>query len=332
VMGSTGGANGAGGGTMAQRPSGNTGSGFFVLNGKIYDPNGVLFRPVGVNKLHWDAPSPGLFGTNPTRANAVRWDIAFTQPTSTNLALMQKSINAGQVPIPGNWGGTCNESTATLTSIVDTWVAQAAAWKTMDRYMLLNIANEWGPANSTAWRDAYVTAVQRLRAAGYLSPIVVDAGGCGQNAADIATFGRAVFDADPQKNVIFGVHIYGLWKSGAGQTWQTDLTAGLDSIAASGMATICGEFGPGRSIGPSPTTITPSEIIAACTARGFGWLAWAWDDPAGEFTSGGCDDTWFCMSRTGGYGSSADLTLFGRDVVESPYGIKLTAQRATIFP
>jgi hypothetical protein len=320
-------------GDTAQRPSWNTGTGFFVVNDKIYDPNGSVFRPVGINKLHWDGPSSGLFGSNPTKSNAMRWDIDFNQPTATNLALMKKSIDAGQVPVPGSWEGTCNESPATLTSIVDKWVAQASAWRTIDNRMLLNIANEWGPGNSTVWRDAYITAIARLRAAGYLAPIVVDSGGCGQDVNDIVTYGRAVFDSDPQKNVIFDVHIYGSWANGNAASWQFDMNTSLDRLKATGLPVMCGEFGPGRNIGPSPTMTTPGAIIQGCSARGFGWFAWAWDDPAGEFTPSGCDDSWFCMSRTGGYGSSSDLTLFGRDVVENPaYGIKATARKATVFP
>ena len=44
------------------------------------------------------------------------------------------------------------------------------------------------------------------------------------------------------------------------------------------------------------------------------------------------DDTWFAMSRNGDYNSSADLTMFGQDVVENPsYGIKSKAVAVTAF-
>jgi mannan endo-1,4-beta-mannosidase len=321
------------GGSTAQRPSWNTGTGFFVVSGQIYDPKGVAFRPVGINKLHWDGPSPGLLdSSNPTRSNAVRWVIDFNQTSQTNLALMKKSSDAAQVAIPGNWDGTCNSSPALLTAIVDKWIAQSATWLTVDNQILLNIANEWGPANSTDWRDAYITAIGRLRAAGYRAPIVVDSGGCGQDPTDVISFGQAVFNSDPQKNVVFDLHIYGAWANGNGNM-QNDLNSSLDKLKATGLPVMCGEFGPGKNIGPSPTMMTPGEIIQACSARGFGWFSWAFDDPDGEFTQNGCDDSWFCMSRTGGYSSSSDLTLFGRDVIENPtYGIKATSQKATIFP
>jgi hypothetical protein len=324
--GSTGGSpntGGSGGGATVARPGYNTGTGFFVVGNKLYDPNGSEFRIRGVNKLHWDASSPGI---PKTHANTERWDIDFNQSTSTNLGLMQQSIDNHIVPMPGNWEGTCDQSAATLTGIVDKWVAQASAWKTMDRYMILNIANEWGPS-TTQWRDSYIAAIGRLRGAGYLSTIAVDAGGCGQDNDVLVNYAAAVFDSDPQKNVIFDQHIYGNWANGNGQSWQIDLKTGLDKLVATGFPVIVGEFGPGRAIGPSPTDITPRDIMLECEARGIGWMAWAWDDPASN-----ADDTWFALSKNGDYNSSADLTMFGGAVVEDPtYGLVVLARPATIF-
>jgi hypothetical protein len=310
------------------RPSYNKGTGFFVVGNKLYDANGNEFRIRGVNHLHWDAPGIGIPKTG---ANTERWVIDFGQSASTNVGLMQKSIANKIVPMPGNWDGTCNESSSTLSNIVSRWVATAPQWKTVEKYILINIANEWGPSNSTVWRDQYISAIAQLRAAGINSTIVVDAGGCGQDNPDLAQYATAVFDSDPQKNVIFDQHIYGLWQNGGGASWQTDLKAGLDALVATGLPYIIGEFGPGREIGPSPTSITPGQIIQAAEARGFGWLAWAWDDPAGEFTSAPTDN-WFALSFNGDFRSSADLTVFGKDVVEnSTYGLKKLARPATTF-
>jgi mannan endo-1,4-beta-mannosidase len=320
-VGGASGQSGHSGGTVA-RPSYNTGTGFFVVGNKLYDANGNELRIRGLNKLHWDSDSPGI---PKTHANTVRWDIDFSQSTATNLRLMQQSIASQIVPMPGNWQGTCDEKADTLTKIVDTWVAQASAWKTLERSMILNIANEWGPSGS-GWRDAYIAAIGRLRAAGYSCTISVDSGGCGQSNEDLANYARAVFDSDPQKNVIFDQHIYGNWNA-TGQSGLTKLSTGLDTLAATGLPMIVGEFGPGRSIGPSPTDLTPAEIMQACEARGIGWLAWAWDDPASN-----ADDTWFALSKNGKYDSSADLTMFGNVVVEDPsYGLLALAQPATIF-
>jgi mannan endo-1,4-beta-mannosidase len=294
------------------------------VGNKLYDSKGVEFHARGVNKLHSSDPSPGI---PKTHANIERWVIDLTMPVATNLGFMKDTIANHIVPMPGVWEGTCNEDPSVLSHIVDEWVAQAPQWTTLNDKIIVNIANEWGPSGSTVWRDAYITAVGRMRAAGYTGTLSITSGGCGQDNDDIVKYGAAVLASDPQKNLIFDQHIYGIWADGNGMNWQIDLKTGLDALASSGLAVIVGEFGPGRDIGPSATLMTPGEIIQAADARGIGWLAWAWDDPAYN-----ADDTWFALSRTGDYNSSADLTMFGQDVIENPtYGIKAKAVPNTAF-
>ena len=190
------------------RPASNTGNGFFVANGQLYDPTGQPFRIRGVNRLHWDSDSAA--GIQKSGANAVRWDIDFTRAATDNVNLIQtQSIQDGEVPIVGNWTGTCSTDPSALSSIVSTWVAQAAQWTTLDEYLIVDIANEWGPANSTVWRDSYISAISSLRNAGYTGLILVDSGGCGQDDADLLQYSQAVFDSDPQRNVMFALHLYG---------------------------------------------------------------------------------------------------------------------------
>jgi len=131
--------------------------------------------------------------------------------------------------------------------------------------------------------------------------------------------------------VIFDQHIYGGW--GDEHTWQLDLKKGLDNLAATGLPIIVGEFGPGREIGPSPTNLTPLQIIQASEQHNFGWMAWAWDDrPFTCPNEKACEDT-FALSWDGVYNSTYDLTDFGRVVVEDKnFGLLKLAQPATIFP
>lgn len=325
-------AGGSGGqSNVVARPSYNTGTGFFVANGKLYDANGVEFRIRGVDKCHFDVLSPGI---PKTHANTIRMAFPLFLSASVNSGLAQDMIDNKIVPWAGVWytsdswaeedNVTCNADVALFNIAVDQWVAHASTFKPFERYMLINIANEWGPADSAVWRDAHIQAVARLRAAGYLATLVIDAGGCGQDPLDITKYAQAIFDSDPQKNIVFDQHIYGLWSNGNGESWQTDLNTGLDALAKTGLPIVLGEFGPGRDIGPSPTKMTPKEIIQAAEARGFGWTAWAWDD-------GDSDDS-FALSYNGDYNSSADLTLFGKVVVEDPtYGLLHLAQPATSF-
>jgi mannan endo-1,4-beta-mannosidase len=321
-----------------ERPSYNQGTGFFVRDGKLYDANGSEFRVRGVNKLHWDMASPGL-----TKANSpvARWTIDFKLDPSKNLALLQGAEGHGgtiaedTVIIPGNWDGTCKDDPKLLEQIVDTWIAQADTWKQLEKHMILNIANEWGPGDGEVWRDAYIAAIGKLRAAGYHATISVTAGGCGQDPGAIVKYGQAVFDADPEKNVIFDQHIYGEYQDVAGGAVgkfddQPDLAKHVQELAATGLVVVLGEFGPGRDIGPSPTQIDPLRVIELAEQNNVGWLAWAWDD--NNLADGVSDDKGFGMSTQGRYEQSSDLTEFGRVVVEHPtWGLKKLGKKASIF-
>jgi len=307
----------------AQRPAYNTGTGFFVLGKTLYDADGYEFRIRGVNKAHYDSNQYAV--VNNMKANAVRWvmyDPTNTQPAQ--VAAANAWIAQKIVPIPGNWDGVCIDSTATLTSIVDLWVARAASWTTSDlqRYAIINIANEWGPSDSVVWRDSYITAIQRMRNAGYKQTLMIDSGGCGQDAADILKYAQAVFDSDPQKNVIISLHIYGAWARPAIQSWQQNYDTLLAQMSLLNVPIVIGEFGPGRNIGPSPTPITPLEIMTTAEGYKWGWLGWAADD--------GNTDSWFAMLYNNTvYNSSADLTIFGKVVVDNAvFGLKAIAVKA----
>jgi hypothetical protein len=195
-------------GAAVPRPARDPGDGFFVQQGLLYDPAGHVFRIRGVNRLHWDSDSAA--GIERSGANTVRWDIDFSRPAQANVALIRRdSIARHNVAVVGNWSATCSSDPARLSAIVATWVEQAKWWTPLNRYLIVNIANEWGPGDSTSWRDAYISAVGRLRAAGYTGPLLIDSGGCGQDDADLIKYSEAVLASDPQRNLIFAQHLYG---------------------------------------------------------------------------------------------------------------------------
>jgi len=312
------------------RPAYNTGKGFFVSEGKLYDPSGHEFRIRGVNRAHFDSPSqPGISRSG---ANAVRlllYKPSFGAATYVRV-LQSQHVDYGEVPIPGmalfpdNAKTSCNTSRSELSSGVAWWAANVRAFARLDPSMILNIANEWGPANSAMWRDAYIAAVSTLRAAGYRSPLLIDAGGCGQDAEEILRYALAVYASDPQKNVLFSYHDYSPVSS-------LDYFPQLAQLASQGVVVVIGEFGPGRDIGPSPTLLTPRQVITAAEANGLGWLAWAWDD--NNLPNGASNDSWFSMTYKGPglYEVPADLTQYGKEIVLDPtYGLKALAKPADL--
>jgi hypothetical protein len=203
--------------------------------------------------------------------------------------------------------------------MVNRWIRDAKKYMAIERYMILNIANEWG-SDPVRWRDAYVSAIPRIRNAGWHGAIMVDAPGCGQDAQAIVDHGRAVFDSDPEQNVMFDFHIYGNWCDSAGGVppqWggQHDLGPMFTKLYATGLAIVVGEFGPGRNIGPSPTMITPERVIAVSEQHGMGWLSWSWED--NDKSNAQCSNTSFCHTYDTSNPSIEpdNLTDFGKIMV-----------------
>jgi len=160
---------------------------------------------------------------------------------------------------------------------------------------------------------------------------MIDTGGWGQDTGDLLRYAGLVFDSDPQRNVIFSFHVY----RGLGDGWTpTTLNAfalQLKELSASaGMVFVFGEFGPGRDIGPSPTMLTPQQVIRAADAAGIGWMGWAWD--FNNLPDGASNNNGFSMTLHGPgiYILPADLTTYGKEMVLSNYALA-RAQKATDF-
>ena len=292
-----------------------------VQNGKLYGPTSTELRLRGINRAHWDQ---NTYGTGSVGANVVRMSIDFSQPVATSWGAVQSQIlSYGMTPIVGNWIGTCNSDPNVLSSIVDTWIAQADTWKQLNANGIVNIANEWGPTNSSVWRDSYIAQVKRLRAAGFTGTLMVDSGGCGQDPNDIVQYGAAVLASDPLHNILFDVHVYGNFVLNATVSWETDYATSMAALKATGLPIVLGEFGPGNNVGPSPTTITPQQVISTAESNGWGWLAWAMDD----------NDQAGCQSD--GYGFSMTYTCWGDathqgDANLTPWGLLIATELRTL--
>ena len=210
---------------QVSRPSYNASpaNGFFVLNGKLYDPDGHPFILRGLDRNHFDSASwsggtnGALSGANAVRLFLYTLNSPGTAPdASTYVSVCQQQhIDNGEVCIatgsqsPDGTALSGNTSATELSATVSWWVSNESTFASIMQYMIVNIANEWGPADSPTWQSAYESAVSSLRAAGYTCPILIDAGGYGQDAQDIFNYAAAIQAADPLQNVIFSFHAYG---------------------------------------------------------------------------------------------------------------------------
>jgi len=321
------------------RPAYNTGSGFFVYKGQLYDPSGNVFRMRGVDRLHTIGTTyqPGLSKAGPNTVRVMMWGMGVsgygTAAQYENLAVTEH-INYKELPIitAQTVGGTTNQtsgdtSTADLTATVSWWVSNVSTFAPIMNQIAINIANEWGPTNSSTWASAYENAIARLRAAGYTCPLVIDTGDYGEDFGDLLNYSTQVFSSDPQKNIIFSLHVY----VNAADMLSQNILPQLASLSASqGMAFVIGEFGPGRNIGPAPTPVTPGVIIQAAEASGLGWIAWAWDD--NDLANCQSDNNSFSMTYScGQYSVPSNLTWYGLDVTFNPaYGLEALARPAAV--
>lgn len=320
--------------------------GFFTLNGKIYNPDGSEFIMRGVSQNHyWGTESFNLNsidGIAKTHANTVRvvmsnadWQNQSRTPDKKR-ALVQKYIAKGLVPMVEQHDGTCDGSASTLEFITDIWtMPENVEWlNEYEKYVILNIANEWGPgerndAGWRYWRDAYKNSITQIREAGINTMLVIDSPDCGQGPRAMETYGRELLDFDPQHNVVFSIHMYGMWRtmeksSEVGQPNKNDqpwlAESELQTMLDLGLPVIVGEFSwsEAESVG-----YDTQRLITFCGENGIGWLAWAWN---------GNSDVALDMAKGWKYSSDADLFPFGDLIINHPlYGLRATSNQATVF-
>jgi Chitobiase/beta-hexosaminidase C-terminal domain len=156
--------------TGCPRPAYNTGAGFFVYQGELYDANGNLFRIRGCDRAHYDGSSTGYIQSE-SGFNAVRYELYKGVAESTMVSdFTSQHLNNHQFVISmryyGTSGGTTTGSTqigpndggssATgLGNVLSQWVSAYSAYSAVMNKICINFANEWGPGNSAVYGNVY---------------------------------------------------------------------------------------------------------------------------------------------------------------------------------
>ena len=270
-------------------------TGFFVLGRDLYDRRGVKVLLRGVNKMSvFEQPDDSRgqisFGEiKQTGANTVRivWRIATDQGATSTATLNALITNAKAVHLipmielhdaTGEWGR--------LNELVDYWTRPAVVsiLRRHKAYLLVNIGNEVGndtvsPADFVA---GYTNAVQRLRAAGIHTPLVIDASNWGKDLGMLNSTAAALLAADPEGNLIFSVHLYWPMADGADAAF---IRSHLQQAVDLGYPLIVGEFSqygafsennPRANICGPTGEIDYRAILTACHELQLGWYAWEW--------------------------------------------------------
>ncbi len=321
-----------------------------VEDGKLLDRSGKEFIPYGVNSVHiWLDEQNSLQALDSeiakTGANTVRlvtsgaswtWNNQ-SQLTAQKRKLVEKALAAGLLPMIEMHDGTCLEDCdfpaqdgkMGLKQIVDEWLQadNLQMLKDFEDQLLLNIANEWG-GDDESYLNCYKDAITRLRDAGVNNVLVIDAGGCGQNANTLLDYGNELFRHDPQHNLVLSIHLYGLWrtedKTFADWTPPFLVEEIIPQLAALEAPVIVGEFGwTGEG---SAVNYDPKILMETCHREGIGWYFWAWSDgQAKPFYS-------IVKSNDLTFEDNQDLTEAGSFVVNDPeLGFKKLAELAEGF-
>lgn len=321
------------GGAVAQvtRPESNSGKGFFVLDGKLYDASGNEFIPIGANTaVFWQSETNGMksfpdmkkAGANCARivsvtnnsANSWSWQSNFTKQKACVKACVDNKL----IPILEFHDVTCGSGYDKdaegkfLKKVVDYWCTPnlVTLCKDYEKYLMVNVANEWGPTN-VGFSDGYKKAITAMRNAGIRNTILIDAGGCGQNPGTLINYAQELLDFDPEKNILFAIHFYGLWmtKEKSKQSWQFYVEDYLQQFKTKKIPVIVGEFG-WTGAPDNFTLYDPKKIITESNRHGIGWLFWAWNSNPNE--------TYYDIiaNYTKGYSTEADLTEHGKFIVQ----------------
>jgi mannan endo-1,4-beta-mannosidase len=251
---------------------------FYVSGSQLKDANGVNFIPRGVNNPHiwFDSQSYNLLPNLANRkTNCVRIVWQMWGSAARLDQIIQRCRELRMVPMVElhDFTGSNNNNDLIAATNYYTRSDVLAVLKKHQRYLLLNIANEWGDSYKSEWdwKEAYKQPITRLRNAGITTTIVLDMPGWGQNGNAGLWYGQELLNHDPRRNLLFSIHMYGSWNNSNdiwGVTW---------SYKNKNLPLIIGEFGYNYNNGYNNLNckVDHRVVMQASTYFGFGYLAWS---------------------------------------------------------
>ena len=298
-------------------------TGFSVSNGRLYDANGVEFVMRGVNHAHtWYPQQTSSFanikalGANTVRvvlSSGDRWTKNSAADVANVISLCKANRMICVLEVHDTTGYGEDGAATTLAKATDYWLSIADVLKGQERYVIVNIGNEpFGNQGYSAWTTDTSNAIKRLRAAGLTHTIMVDAPNWGQDwSFTMRDNAGTVFAADPQRNTVFSIHMYGVFDTAA------EISDYLGRFRTAGLPIVVGEFGFNHSDG------NPDEdaIMAYAQANGIGYLGWSWSGNGGGVEY---------LDMTTSF-NPAQLTSWGQRIFNGANGIAATSREASVY-
>jgi mannan endo-1,4-beta-mannosidase len=292
-------------------------AGFFVQDGRLRDAYGGDFVIRGVNNPHYwfdtgaqyqaylALDTIASYGTNTIR---VVWETG--GPPALLREVLHRIVELEMVPMVELHDVTSDTGRARLVDMAEYYASADVKQVLIDfrEYLLVNIANEW---SGNDFVGAYTEAVTYLRSNGVSHTLVIDANGFGQNGQVIIDNAAALESADPERNLLFSVHMYERFGTNAA------VDNFLNAATSRSIPVIVGEFGWEHNEQP----VAWERILTRSDELGVGYLAWSWlgnDEQTAHLD--------MAVSPAG------PLTDWGSDVMTAaPGSIQQTSQRASIF-
>ncbi|WP_162165053.1 cellulase family glycosylhydrolase, partial [Paenibacillus graminis] len=301
--------------------AGSTHPGFYINGTTLYDANGKPFVMRGINHAHnWykDQVSVAIPAIAKTGANTVRIVLSDGQQWSKDsLAAIQNLITLCEqnkmVAVVEVHDGTGSDSQAVLNNIANYWIEMKSALIGKEKTVILNIANEWyGTWDGANWAKGYTSVIPKLRNAGIKNTIMVDGAGWGQYPQSIIDYGTQVFNADPQKNTMFSIHMYE-YAGGNAATVKSN----IDNVLNKNLALVIGEFGIKHTNGD----VDEATIMSYSQQKGVGYLGWSWKGNGTGLEYLDMSNDW----------AGTSYTEQGNAIINGPNGIKATSKRSSVF-
>ncbi|GIJ79043.1 mannan endo-1,4-beta-mannosidase [Micromonospora phaseoli] len=304
-------------------PPAHAATGFTVSGGKLFDANGSEFIMRGVNHAHtWYATQTSSFanvkalGANSVRvvlSSGDRWTRNSAADVSNVIQLCKANRLICVLEVHDTTGYGEQSGAITLDRAVDYWLSIASALNGQEAYVIVNIGNEpYGNQNYSSWATDTSNAIRRLRNGGIEHTIMVDAPNWGQDwSFTMRDNAPTVFNADPARNTVFSIHMYGVFDTAA------EISDYLGRFRSRGLPIVVGEFGHNHSDGD------PDEdaILSYTQANGIGWLGWSWSG-----NSGGVE----YLDMATNFNPN-QLTSWGTRLFNGTNGIRQTSRQASVY-
>lgn len=322
----SGGMGSGGGSTTSACTEGGTTAGFYIDGGKLFDNHCNEFLMRGVNHPHaWYTGYAGHFadianaGANAVRvvmATGARWTMTSASEVSAIIEAAKQNNLVAILEVHDSTGYAEQADSVHPQDAVDYWKSVQSALQGQEAFVIINIANEpFGNPDSNLWQSFHEGAVQELRTAGFTHTLMVDAPNWGQDWENTMRDGdgaQAIMDADPDKNVIFSVHMYDIYAD------SNSVSTYLSNFTAKGLPLVVGEFAADHGAGKD---VDEGAILEFSSALGVGYLGWSWS---------GNGDGLGSLDITTDFNAS-NLTTWGETLINGAYGIKATSELCTCF-